>query len=71
MKVNRSPLSPLLVTSETRQKDPTRAQLHGLEVRDSDFVAWLEAGGTDRRAKPRADPQGSETPPYPIGPRYL
>lgn len=33
---------------------PLRAQLDGLEVRESSFGEWLAAGG-DRRSQPRAE----------------
>lgn len=34
-----------------------RAQLHGVEVTESDFGAWLDAGGADRRRTPRDQPR--------------
>ena len=36
---------------------PQRASLDGLEVRESSFGEWLEAGG-ERRSLQRADGQG-------------
>lgn len=54
------PLSPYLPTLTLRPKQAAahalqpRATLEGLEVRESSFGQWLEAGG-DRRTQPRED----------------
>jgi hypothetical protein len=41
------------IVAKLAQED--RAQLDGLEVRQSGFGEWREAGGWDRRKKPRGE----------------
>ncbi|MBH9552664.1 hypothetical protein [Inhella gelatinilytica] len=64
MKANRSPLESLLAGEFRRVQDTTRAQLDGLDVQDSDFHEWLQAGGADRRKSPRR-PGAYVAPPGP------
>lgn len=66
MKPNRSPLESLLSEEFQRAKDETRAQLQGLEVQDTDFGEWLQAGGEDRRKRSR-----DALTPVQGGPKYL